>query len=105
MKQLGFSGLVFSFPARQVMQVIENDRSRKFATSKARIALAAAHPGHGPFSHAFEQVGRRLGLKLADHKYVSDLLIRDSEVSGASKGGGGKGKVRPLPDDLTRIQS
>ena len=62
-------------------------------------------PGHGPFSHAFEQVGRRLGLKLADHKYVSDLLIRDSEVSGASKGGGGKGKVRPLPDDLTRIQS
>ena len=38
---------------------------------------------HGPFSHAFEAVGKRLKLKAADHEFVSDALIRDSEVSEA----------------------
>jgi HD superfamily phosphohydrolase len=97
-KQLGFSDLVFPgashsrfahsvgvfHTARQLMRVIEDHLGRQFETSKARVALAAGlvHDlGHGPFSHAFEQVGRRLGLKLADHEYVGDLLI--SEVSGA----------------------
>ncbi len=68
------------------MRVIDDHLGRQFELSKARVALAAAlvHDlGHGPFSHAFEQVGRRLGLKLADHEHVSDTLIRDSEVSSA----------------------
>ena len=99
-KQLGFSDLVYPgashsrfahsvgvfHTARQLMRVIDEHLGRQFELSKARVALAGAlvHDlGHGPFSHAFEQVGRRLGLKLADHEHVSDLLIRDSEVSGA----------------------
>lgn len=90
-KQLGFSDLVYPgathsrlahsvgvfHTARQLMCVV-----RKFgeqAESREHRALAAAlvHDlGHGPFSHAFETVGKRLSLKLADHEHVSDLLIR-----------------------------
>lgn len=94
-KQLGFSDLIYPgashsrfvhsvgvfHTARQLIEVVRNyDRSE----SRENLALAAAlvHDlGHGPFSHAFETVGKRLGLKLADHEYVSDLLIRHGEVA------------------------
>jgi uncharacterized protein len=99
-KQLGFSDLVYPgashsrfahsvgvfHTARRLMRVIDDHLGRQFELSKARVALAAAllHDlGHGPFSHAFEQVGQRLGLRLPDHEQVSDLLIRNSEVSEA----------------------
>jgi HD domain len=99
-KQLGFSDFVYPgaghsrfahsigvfHTARQLMKVINDHLGQHFELSKARVALAAAlvHDlGHGPFSHAFEDVGRRLGLKMADHEHVSDLLIRQSEVSEA----------------------
>jgi HD superfamily phosphohydrolase len=100
-KQLGFSDLVFPgathsrlahsigvfHTARQLMKVIENHMGqRSFEPTPAHVALAASlvHDlGHGPFSHAFEEVGRRLGLQTADHEYVTDALIRDSEVSEA----------------------
>jgi len=52
--------------------------------SRENIALAAAmvhDVGHGPFSHAFETVGKRLGLKLADHEVMSDELIRNGEIA------------------------
>lgn len=95
-KQLGFSDLVYPgashsrfahsvgvfFTARQLMEVVRNYGER--SESREHIALAAAliHDlGHGPFSHAFETVGTRLGLKLADHEHVSDLLIKNGEVA------------------------
>lgn len=94
-KQLGFSDLVYPgashsrfahsvgvfHVARQLMNVVHRHVQHE---SKERRALAAAlvHDlGHGPFSHAFEKVGSRLGLKLADHENMSDALIRNGEVA------------------------
>ena len=96
-KQLGFSDLVYPgashsrfahsigvfHTARQLMDVVRRDGTRD-ERSKEEKALAAAlvHDlGHGPFSHAFEKVGKRLDLKLANHEAVSDALIRNGEVA------------------------
>jgi HD superfamily phosphohydrolase len=96
-KQLGFSDLVFPgachsrfahslgvfFTARRLMEVIKRHVDR-VAESKMTRALAASlvHDlGHGPFSHSFESVGERLGLRMANHEFVSDRVIRDSEVT------------------------
>jgi HD superfamily phosphohydrolase len=102
-KQLGFSDLVYPgathsrfahsigvfHTARQLMRVIERHLGASgYETTRANAALAASlvHDlGHGPFSHAFEDVGRRFGLKLADHEHVSDALIRRGEVAEALK--------------------
>jgi HD superfamily phosphohydrolase len=102
-KQLGFSDLVYPgaahsrfahsvgvfHTARRLMKVIEGHLGQQaYETTKANVALAASlvHDlGHGPFSHAFEDVGRRLNLRLADHENVTDVLIRESEVRDALK--------------------
>lgn len=96
-KQLGFSELVYPgashsrfahsigvfHTARRLMKIIQRDVHPP-ADSKVHQALAAAllHDlGHGPFSHAFEPVGKELDLPMADHEHVSDLLIRDGEIA------------------------
>lgn len=98
-KQLGFSELVYPgathtrfahsigafHTARQLENVIQiHLGTSRYQESKAKIALAAAllhDVGHGPFSHAFEDVGQRNNFKMAKHERLSDLLIRNSAIT------------------------
>ena len=103
-KQLGFSELVYPgathtrfahsvgvfHTARKLMGVIKKRLGENaHQETKADRALAAAlvHDlGHGPYSHAFEDVGKRLKLTMADHEKVTDQLVREGEVSTALNG-------------------
>jgi HD superfamily phosphohydrolase len=97
-KQLGFSEIVYPgashtrfahslgvfHTARELMSIVREKAGEERWEAREHIALAAAlvhDVGHGPFSHAFETVGKRLGLKLADHEHMSDLLIRNGELA------------------------
>lgn len=117
-KQLGFSDLVYPgashsrfahsigvfHTARQLMEVVHRHVSEE-ESSKEQKALAAAlvHDlGHGPFSHAFEKVGRRLGLKLADHETMSDMLIREGEVAEVFSAQFGRGFADDVADIIKK---
>lgn len=101
-RQLGFSEIVFPgathsrfahsvgvfHTARQLIDVIRAsigaDRTRQYGSHQAQVALAAAllhDVGHGMFSHAFEPIGKSLGLELAEHERLSERLIRDGEIA------------------------
>lgn len=99
-KQLGFSDFVFPgathsrlahsvgvfHTARQLMNIIRRYLGDGYLETRAHAALAAAlvHDlGHGPFSHAFEKVGKKLNLRMAQHELVSDALIRTGPVAEA----------------------
>ena len=95
-RQLGFSEFVFPgathtrfahsigvyHVARSLIRIIEREAGGR--THQADVALSAAlvhDVGHGMFSHAFEDVGKKLGLPMAIHENVSDSLIRHAEIS------------------------
>ena len=98
-KQLGLSELVYPgathsrfahslgvfHTARMLMKIVERHLGpSRWKPHQAEHALAAAlvhDVGHGPFSHAFEAVGKRMNLPLADHERISDRLIREGEIS------------------------
>jgi uncharacterized protein len=53
-------------------------------STKADVAQAAAlvhDVGHGMFSHAFEEIGKKLGINTAHHEVVSRKIILESEIS------------------------
>lgn len=95
-KQLGFSELVYPgathsrfshsigvfHTARNLADGIERDRKDAFDRRRSQIAIAAAllHDlGHGPFSHAFEDVLKKLGF--GKHEATSVRLIKTGEVA------------------------
>lgn len=98
-RQLGFSEYVYPgathtrfghslgvfFNARRLMRNVQRHLGPdSFDPYRSDAALAAAllhDVGHGPFSHSFEAIGKRLDLKYAKHEDVSDDIIRNTEVA------------------------
>ena len=95
-KQLGFSELVYPgathsrfahslgvfHTSRRLMEIVRRHTNDNPTKENHALAAALVHDlGHGPYSHAFEKVGKRLKLKLADHEHMSDRLIREGEVA------------------------
>ena len=123
-KQLGFSELVFPgathtrfahsigvfHTARLLLGAIERSMLRAgtvYGGNRAQHALAAAlvhDVGHGMFSHAFEAVGKALKLPLAKHEAVSDMLIRDSDITRVLDDRLGNGFANNVADLIAREQ-
>lgn len=100
-KQLGFSEYVYPGAthtrfshclgayhiAKSLLHVIRNRSGNgQFDRTLAEYAIAAAlvhDVGHGPFSHAFEEVGKKLNLKMAKHEDVSDEIVRNGDIGKA----------------------
>ncbi|MBZ8133827.1 HD domain-containing protein [Afifella sp. IM 167] len=97
-RQLGFSDLVYPgathsrfahslgvfHTARKLMSIVERyvpNEPNERVNAQAALAAALVHDvGHGPFSHAFEAVGKQLGWKLVgEHENHSEALIRSTE--------------------------
>jgi uncharacterized protein len=100
-KQLGFSELVYPgathsrfshslgvfHTARHLAEVIKRDRRDAFDLRRSQVAIAAAlvHDlGHDPFSHAFEDVLKKLGI--GKHEATSVRIIKHGEVAQALNG-------------------
>ncbi len=96
-RQLGFSEFVYPsakhcrfqhslgvfYNACRLIEKIRKILGKDFNQERAEVAIIAAlvHDiGHGPYSHAFESVGRELGFKFARHEEVSEEIIRNSKI-------------------------
>ena len=98
-KQLGFSEFVYPGAthtrfahslgvfhlARRLIEIIDVKLKKRGSPNNAEkdAALCAAllHDlGHGPFSHAFEEVGKKFQLASVNHESITDKLIREGEI-------------------------
>ncbi len=87
--------------SKRLIEVIRSQRPNGFDNTRAETAILAAlvHDlGHGPFSHAFEAVGKKMNLKLAKHEVVSEELILSPEVANILKRRGGG-----MPQDVANL--
>jgi uncharacterized protein len=116
-KQLGFSEFVYPgathtrfahsigvfHTARQLMEVVRRHAVDNDMFEWHSLAAALLHDvGHGPFSHAFEKVGKRLGLKFANHEALSVELITNGEITEFLNGEMGKGFAENVADILRK---
>jgi HD superfamily phosphohydrolase len=117
-KQLGFSEFVYPgathsrfahsigvfHTARELMRVVQRSAGvRRESDEKYALAAALLHDlGHGPFSHAFEKVGKHFGWKLANHENVSVELITSGEVFDFLTKEMGKGFAENVADILKK---
>ena len=71
--------------ARKLLDVIRRQQEEQnYNQSGVDVALAASlvhDVGHGMFSHAFEEIGKDMGLTLANHEKVSENLILNSRIT------------------------
>jgi HD superfamily phosphohydrolase len=97
-RQLGFSDMVYPgathsrfahsigvyHVARRLLDVIAREQGAKHDRDRARVALLAAllHDlGHGPFSHAFENVARTTGLPKRHEDWSAEIVRGDTDVN------------------------
>lgn len=117
-RQLGFSELVYPgashtrfahsigafHTATRLTQIINRhightQGNRREHQEEVALAAALLHDvGHGMFSHAFEDVGRRLNLEMVRHELISDHLIRHSEIADELKKDLGSGFANDVAD-------
>lgn len=96
-RQLGFSELVFPgathsrfahsvgvyHTAKKLARLIET-RVGEFDRDRSNVAVLAAlvHDlGHGPFSHAFEEASKALGIKKEHEDWTAEIVVGDTEVA------------------------
>ena len=85
------------------MKLIQQEMGTGVKDYQLRVALAASlvhDVGHGMFSHSFEEVGKELGLPMAQHEKVSEALIRDGEIADALNSELGSGFANDVADVL-----
>ena len=66
------------------MEIIERQMGFDTAGHQLQVALAASlvhDVGHGMFSHSFEDIGKKLNLRMARHEQVSADLIRGRDIA------------------------
>ncbi len=114
-RQLGFSEFVFPCTthtryihsigvyhmARRLLSVVRRSLGSDFDPEKARVAGLAAllHDiGHGPFSHTFETVEKKIGRKKDHEDWSAEIITGDTEVSSILKGENSK-----LAENIARI--